>query len=378
MQMGHLGQQYRRFQVNFETEASATAFVESVRFVCPCRGPSRPSQIPSKSVPTKKGTHIITPTTVHAPALRYAASTTAVDGPTPPPIATSVRRTKTTRYYTLPPPLSRTNSSSSLSGWNNFPTQQGISALGTYTTSDKHPRPTTSGSVTANSSRPSSATAYYVSSDLSAPTSSDPASAPTRPLSEQGSQLGSSSSGNFHGLATHPTRRTTAGGSGDTDSSSLPPSSPPPTWPSKARSPELMPPPPVPRPPSPSLPRDKVLSPTSASTSQAAVNTTPNTPPDSAAVAVAIPTHSSVATSATLKSDVIATLRDSAGLYDLEKGELELLVREIVREEGFADLVSDQCSLKPPLKTERGWWQMCNLDSMLRIKGLVGIPTNAT
>lgn len=95
-------------------------------------------------------------------------------------------------------------------------------------------------------------------------------------------------------------------------------------------------------------------------------------------MAVAIPTPSSVATSATLKSDVIATLRDSAGLYDLEKGELELLVREIVREEGFADLVSDQCSLKPPLKTERGWWQMCNLDSMLRIKGLVGIPTNAT
>lgn len=38
-------------------------------------------------------------------------------------------------------------------------------------------------------------------------------------------------------------------------------------------------------------------------------------------------------------ADVTASLRDSAGLYALPKEELEKLVAEVIREEGFADLV---------------------------------------
>lgn len=44
-------------------------------------------------------------------------------------------------------------------------------------------------------------------------------------------------------------------------------------------------------------------------------------------------------------ADITASLRDSAGLYALPKEELEKLVAEVIREEGFADLVRAFSSL---------------------------------
>ena len=42
----------------------------------------------------------------------------------------------------------------------------------------------------------------------------------------------------------------------------------------------------------------------------------------------------------TLHSDIAATLKDSAGLYKLSKKDLEKLVASVIREEGFAEMVS--------------------------------------
>ena len=49
----------------------------------------------------------------------------------------------------------------------------------------------------------------------------------------------------------------------------------------------------------------------------------------------------------TLKSDIDASLRDSGGLYELSKDQLERLVAEVVREEGFAELVSIRSHPRP-------------------------------
>ncbi len=137
--------------------------------------------------------------------------------------------------------------------------------------------------------------------------------------------------------ATHANRSVRAhGGSSDVEttgpSSSLPSSSPPPAYASRPMpsSPVLMPPPPVPL--QASLPR-------STQPSQTTPTSTPRTG-SSATLVTAQPTSSSCASRLDLSSDIAATLRDSDGLYALSKEELEKLVAEVIREEGFVELVS--------------------------------------
>lgn len=73
-------------------------------------------------------------------------------------------------------------------------------------------------------------------------------------------------------------------------------------------------------------------------------------------------------------ADIAASLRDSAGLYALPKEELEKLVAEVIREEGFADLVrAFPCQFIPcGVLIVRGGMKMKALDGMWRVKGLVG------
>ncbi|PIL27607.1 hypothetical protein GSI_10759 [Ganoderma sinense ZZ0214-1] len=115
-------------------------------------------------------------------------------------------------------------------------------------------------------------------------------------------------------------------------SSSLPSSSPPPIYTSRPvpSSPVLMPPPPVP--PQASLSR-------STQPSQATPKSTPRTG-SSATLVTAQPTPPSCTPQPDLRSEVAAALRDSDGLYALSREELEKLVATVIREEGFAELVS--------------------------------------
>ena len=80
----------------------------------------------------------------------------------------------------------------------------------------------------------------------------------------------------------------------------------------------------------------------------------------------------------TLKSDIDARLRDSGGLYELSKDQLERLVAEVVREEGFAELVSIRSHLDHARTTPTNpLSQMNSLDGMWKIKGLVGIGASS-
>lgn len=132
-------------------------------------------------------------------------------------------------------------------------------------------------------------------------------------------------------------------------SSSLPSSSPPRPSRPLPRSPELMPPPPVP--PQASFPR-------SSQTTTIATQTPTSSNPGLSGTKDQSPTlwdrstaqdHPSMiaASQSTLHSDIAASLKDSAGLYKLSKKELEILVAGVIREEGFAELVSFSlaCSL---------------------------------
>ena len=115
-------------------------------------------------------------------------------------------------------------------------------------------------------------------------------------------------------------------------SSSLPSSSPP-VYTSRPvpSSPVLMPPPPVP--PQAGLPP----------WSNQPFQTTPTSTPgagSSTTLVTAQPTPSSYGTRINLNPQIAATLQDSDGLYALSKGELEKLVVEVIREEGFVELVS--------------------------------------
>ena len=345
----HFIKQYRRFQITFQSEAAAAAFVDSIRFICPCkpntgpppRGPRAQSSVmqrkPTGATQTSNGAHIPTSAANLALASRSSSTTLASDDPLPPQAA--VRRSSTTL-----PSLSRNRGSSSLPTWNDLssldrPTQahSSVSAVSdTLSSADRY---------NANSARASSAVAHYATSEMSAPSSDTPNFPAEVPLSQNARPDAA-----FTGYSQDPPGRLPnnailakkPGGSGSSDvegslpSSSFPPSSsPPPVWPARAHSPALMPPPPVP--PQGSLPRGTNPTPTAAS--QAAA--TRSTPAPSAPQAACDPTPpSSAPTSVTLRSDVVAALGDSAGLYDLTRGELEKLVAEVVREDGFAELVS--------------------------------------
>ena len=114
--------------------------------------------------------------------------------------------------------------------------------------------------------------------------------------------------------------------------SSLPSSSPPLAYASRPgpSSPVLMPPPPVPA--QASFPR-------STEPSQATPTSTPRAG-SSATVVSAQPTPPFCVPPPELSSEIAATLRDSDGLFALSKDELQKLVAEVIREEGFAELVS--------------------------------------
>ncbi|KAI0779300.1 hypothetical protein C8Q74DRAFT_1199274 [Fomes fomentarius] len=348
--------QYRRFQVTFHTEAAATAFIDSIRFICPCKANSgpparipRPTQVQAQAqsqtqyAQTDNRAHIAIsgPRTPVSSSLRQAASTMAVDpssGRTSPPPA-KMRRTTTaltgfTSWDSLPSgPLNTATADSTITG------TRPLSYDHDHDSSSSHP----SSSVTA-----SSVIAHHSFSDLSARASNsaclgDDAAASSRPPSQRGRK-----------------EIFACRSSSDIDSSlpssSLPSSSPPRPSRPLPRSPELMPPPPVP--PQASFPRSSqtttiaTQTPTSSNPGLSGTKDQSLTPGDRS---TAKDGRSTIAASeSTLHSDIAASLKDSAGLYKLSKKELEILVAGVIREEGFAELMSA-------------------LDGMWKIKGLAGV-----
>ncbi|KAI0744260.1 hypothetical protein C8Q80DRAFT_887487 [Daedaleopsis nitida] len=98
--------QYRRFQVAFLTESAATAFIDSIRFICPCKANPGPPARMSRPNPTQSNTilqshaSMTTHTTMSVArpsvTLRQSASAMAVDEPALPSLPpASVRRNHT-------------------------------------------------------------------------------------------------------------------------------------------------------------------------------------------------------------------------------------------------------------------------------------------
>ncbi|RDX41785.1 hypothetical protein OH76DRAFT_179808 [Lentinus brumalis] len=345
--------QYRRFQVTFHDDAAANAFVERIRFVCPCkanagppapRGP-RPTQTqvrPQPPTPSRASTHIAMPESRAPPASLRQVASMMTDEPAPLP---TVQRMDTT----LPQSHSATRNWLDTVCGSQPPMGQGsdiCTSLLSSTTTFEH-----------DSSRPSSA--ITVSSAVADHPSSEPAALPTGAAfvptpPEQVHKPVPQSSGVFRSPLLPPGKdRTTNGTSSDAEaslpSSSLPSSSslpPPASRPLPPSSPVLMPPPPVP--PLASLPRASQKSQADTPASSAPPRTA-----DSRMPGTDTPDASASSTS-TLTSGIEATLRDAAGLYELSKDQLESLVAEVIRDEGFAEL-------------------MRSLDGMWKIKGLAGI-----
>ncbi|KAI8993872.1 hypothetical protein BD414DRAFT_480697 [Trametes punicea] len=365
--------QYRRFQVAFQDAASASAFIDSIRFICPCKANAPPLPAPrappaqSRPGAAQAASQQLLPAAVRS-AWQPSVSSMSVDDP-----HASVRRTETS----LPPFSSLTTHTPD---WN--------------ASQDFHPAPfpassavrsCLTGSATAlqsddrayGSSRPSSAVtassavAHHSSSDFSSsanippptrwhtharPAASTPvhsASEPTpAPPAERVPDLARPQQ--IHPSAPSLTHNSV---SSDTSlpSSSFPhsSSSPPPMAPARPSSPDLMPPPP---PPPPSLQSSQIsaissVSPAVPRAPPALPSTGPTTTRAEERPGDSIPSE---APSNAAASSITAALRDSAGLYDLPAEDLERLVAEVVREDGFADL-------------------MTALDGMWKVKGLVGI-----
>ncbi|KAI1798106.1 hypothetical protein LXA43DRAFT_9044 [Ganoderma leucocontextum] len=295
--------QYRRFQITFQNESSATNFIDCIRFICPCkpntgppaRGPRPPQTRPPISGPSRSSTTAHTARAAPRPPasnLRPTMSSMALDAPLPATSATALPKS---------------------------------SSLNKLLNRDAPPHggePPTPPSAFLSSASPAmtiSPAAQHSSSDLSAPDTYANRSVRVHGTSNDIEMTG--------------------------PSSSLPSSSPP-AYTSRPvpSSPVLMPPPPVP--PQASLPR-------STQPSQATPTSTPRTG-SSATLVTAQPTPSPRSAIPELKSEIVATLTDSDGLYALSKEELEKLVAEVIREEGFVEL-------------------MRRLDGMWKIKGLAGI-----
>ncbi|KAI0645950.1 hypothetical protein C8Q79DRAFT_1001419 [Trametes meyenii] len=352
--------QYRRFQVVFESAASAIAFVDSIRFICPCKANAAPPpRVPRAPVmqaraPAPRSSLAPQTATAHPmrPPLRPSASAMSVNEPLP-----AIRRTSTTPSL---PPFSALSASQDLyhtqtsesrgsSGVHQYPpppdTGYGNSAL-----QDAYNSSRPSSAVTA-----SSAVAHY-SSDLSSSAFSVGPTVPVAPTHRSSNSMPGGSLDRLLNKADPPQTQPAAApvacrtsGSSDTSlpSSSFPhsSSSPPLAVRPRPSSPDLMPPPPVP---------------TSASRVPNARGAASHEPSsrlgDSAASARGaedVPAAARVS-GADSARDITAALRGSEGLYDLSKADLERLVSEVIREEGFADL-------------------MKALDGMWRVKGLMGM-----
>ncbi|KAM5533911.1 hypothetical protein V8D89_012451 [Ganoderma adspersum] len=301
--------QYRRFQITFQNESSATNFVDCIRFICPCK----PNAGPPARGPRPSDTRPPIPAPNHSATTAYIAST-----PQRPP-ASTLRPTMSTMSVDLPLPATVQRSATAL------PRSSSPNKLLNWDPSTQGGQPATPASVSVSSSP-----AMTVSPAMAQHSSSDPF-VPAAYINRSVRVHGSSSDVETTG-----------------PSSSLPSSSPPLAYASRPvpSSPVLMPPPPVP--PQASLPR-------STQPSQATPTSTPRTG-SSVTVVSAQPTPPSCAAHPDLRSDIAATLQDSDGLYALSKEELETLVAEVIREEGFAEL-------------------MRSLDGMWKIKGLAGIHT---
>ncbi|EIW63622.1 uncharacterized protein TRAVEDRAFT_43905 [Trametes versicolor FP-101664 SS1] len=375
--------QYRRFQVVFDSPLAATAFIESIRFICPCKANAPPpprvaqrASVAQSGYTAPQNSQMPAPSPARPtgrPALKQAMSV----APAPEDnSASAIRRAGTTlsSFATL---------SDAASNWEVPPapyyfTQaaqvQAVSVSPAYSSGSGV------GSVREDpsygSSRPSSAVAHH-SSSSSGPSPAIPAAAaaaaptpahaqPPTPVSvaisvpvsaaaPAATPASSTSTARPPQIQPSTTPLAHTGSSDSLPSSSFPTSSSSPRM--RPSSPDLMPPPPVPAIVS------RISTPSPAVT-QAAVVSAPVLSPvvpivaPSTAVSTPLEVRAEPATvdsfaGAVPAADIMASLRDSAGLYALPKEELEKLVAEVIREEGFADL-------------------MKALDGMWRVKGLAG------
>ncbi|KAI0762122.1 hypothetical protein BD413DRAFT_484914 [Trametes elegans] len=364
--------QYRRFQVAFESAVTAAAFVDSIRFVCPCKANAGPPPRIARASPAQARTpgpqsSQLSTASVLAPlhaTMRPPASSMSLNEPLP-----SIRRTSTTL---TPFPETALTTADWQSTRDLYSSQATLSRAPTVSPwhADGTDVPCTRPGSAYDSSRPSSAAtassaiAHRSSSDMDAPAAVSisrhrpPTAAPspaTAPAPGAATALETRNE-----LQPRPTRdsgavlRQRESDETSLPSSSLPHSSSSP--PSMARlrpsSPELMPPPPVPA----GLSRgsDFIGTNTTPPACAGADITGASVAPPPVAPAPSLTAESDAACLANSAANLTASLRDSADLYDLPQDELETLVAGIVREEGFAEL-------------------MRSLDKMWRVKGLVGI-----
>ncbi|TBU28544.1 hypothetical protein BD311DRAFT_694895 [Dichomitus squalens] len=302
--------QYRRFQITFQNESSATNFTDCIRFVCPCKAnpapPARAPRPPETQLSLAASGRSATTTHIPMSMSRSSASDSRQSVSVMPGEEAPSKTLQPAAFALLPSP-----SLSRRMDWDTL----------TQPSQTTAPAP----SVATPVSRPWSAST--ASSVVAHQSASDTIPSDVLTTGRAASLHGSSSDVE----TSFP-------------SSSLPSSSPPPSsrLPARTSSPVLMPPPPVPA---------QMNPPRSSQPSQTTPTSTPRTA-SSATLAASEPSSSGPE----LKSDISATLRDSHGLYALSAGELEKLVAEVIREEGFAEL-------------------MRNLDGMWKIKGLADIHT---
>ncbi|KAI0661276.1 hypothetical protein C8Q70DRAFT_969988 [Cubamyces menziesii] len=388
--------QYRRFQIAFENAAAASTFVDSIRFVCPCKANAPPTRgvarAPTVQTNTRpRATQPSASSTLATPALqatsqsmlRSSQSTVhmAVDDPAP---AAPIRRTQTSL-----PPFSTLVSSSS-AGWEPHTASQGQgvysnqalssltssrnSAAGHWMHSDRANTTEVGSEVTlgrqegaySSSSRPSSAVSVssaaaahasssgsHRSSDVYAPVISHDSTAAALDL-PYAPALGSAATATRDTAATGlPVQikpqldKTSSRSAASSDVSDLPSSSfphasssPPRSGSGRLRqsSPELMPPPPVP----PSAVSTAIPGELSGSTREEIAGG------DATTIAPAPPSLDVTSTMASgsqkdsTGEKIMTTLsmQEGTSVYGLPKAELEALVAEVIREDGFAELVS--------------------------------------
>ncbi|KAI0821699.1 hypothetical protein BC628DRAFT_809252 [Trametes gibbosa] len=355
--------QYRRFQVVFESGDSASAFIESIRYVCPCKAnappPPRGARAPTSQgrVPVQQSsqmTVMAAPSPARSaarPALRQTISTLSTDEPPP-----TIRRTNTVLA-----------ASSGLS--TGAPAWESSHAL--------YPAHTARQESVGSSSRPSSAVAHHSSSPSSSLSSAvsaavatstyaapglsylPPAAPPVAPtpapsLPSRPNIISPACAPQVPPSARPPALAHSLSDDTSLPSSSLPRSSPSGPAPSthaqaphlRASSPHLMPPPPVPA----SMPRlpDAASSPAAAAATSAAapapsVAASPTPAAAHARARAQTHTHTPAEPTDGLAITTGPGPTRSGALRALPRDELERLVADVVREDGFADLVRSPC-----------------------------------
>ncbi|KAI0369671.1 hypothetical protein BV20DRAFT_1044323 [Pilatotrama ljubarskyi] len=342
--------QYRRFQVAFHSAASALAFVETIRFICPCKANAPPPARMPQPISQRRVTQTVAASrdvTPAQPSLRPGMSAMSVDDPLP-----AVRRTGTTlpsAAQGLPAVPSGLASSQAIHAQSQALASSAYTSAGSTGLIDLEP-------ATYSSSRPSSAAS--ASSAVAQYSSSDPytvpsvsAHTPAPPNAQPAIQCSTTNAVRPRHIHQVSNVLPHSGSSESSlPSSSFPRSSSPPMPMGRLRpsSPDLMPPPPLPA----REPRILVSSPVSAALTVDASNAGGTAPPISASNGE-LP-DAVAASAATPAADILATLRDGDGVYGLSRDDLETLVAEVIREEGFREL-------------------MQALDGMWKVKGLVGI-----